>query len=131
VYREQDIAGRTPNVAEKAGILEDYIFAEMSSTAAPSSTSPSSTPGATGTSGTATRMFKLEKADDEKLSDLVGKRVQVTGRIDREAGDATTAPSSAANAPDRSAGPDKIDLAEFEVSSIHEVAGTCPTSPNK
>jgi hypothetical protein len=126
VYEEKDVPGRSPNIAEKAGVLEDYILAEVS----PSS--PSATPGAAATSGTAQlgTMYKLEHADDSKLKAVVGKRVEVTGRIDREAGD-STAPPAAAPTPsqaDKAIGRDKIDLAEFEVASIKEVAGACPAS---
>jgi hypothetical protein len=28
VYNEKDVPGRAPNVAERAGVLEDYILAE-------------------------------------------------------------------------------------------------------
>jgi len=124
VYREQDIPGRTPNVAERAGVLEDYILVASANTAG----------GTVGTSGTAVtsataapKMFKLEHVDDEKLKALVGKRVKVVGKADVEKGD-TKAPTAAPPA-DRSMGPDKIELPEFEVSSIVETTGTCPAKP--
>jgi hypothetical protein len=127
VYEEKDVPGRSPNIAEKAGILEDYILAEIRPSA------PAATPGATATSGTAQlgTMYKLEHADDSKLKAVVGKRVEVTGRIDREPGD-STAPPAATPTPsqaDKALGRDKVDLAEFEVSSIKEVPGACPASP--
>lgn len=133
VYREADVPGRAPNVAERAGVLEDYILAEMSPT-------PAGTPGAgappapTGTSGAAQKlgtMYKLEFAEDGKLRALVGKRVEVTGRVDKEAGDsaATPATSPATSQADKVLGRDRIDLAEFEVSSIRETAGACPATP--
>lgn len=135
VYKEEDVPGRTPNVAERAGVLEDYILAEVSSSGA---SSPSATPGATGTSGAATtpgKMYKLEHAADDQLRELVGKRVEVTGRIDAEAGDTARAPGAAGTtgtppSADRSAGPDRIELPEFEVTSIKEVEGTCPAKPS-
>jgi hypothetical protein len=128
VYRERDVPGRTPNIAERAGVLEDYILAEVSSASGSSSTA--GTPGAVGTSGTSKSgaMYKLEQVDDEKLKSMVGKRVEVTGRIDAEAGD--KAPAAAPSAADRSVGPDRINLAEFEVASIKEVSGTCPATPS-
>jgi hypothetical protein len=127
IYREQDIAGRSPNVAERAGILEDYILVAAAPVAG--------TPGAAGTSGTtepsavpaaAPKMFKLEHEADDKLSALIGKRVKVTGKMDIERGDktATGAPRS-----DASMGPDTIELPEFEVTSIAETAGECPAKP--
>jgi hypothetical protein len=128
VYREEDIPGRSPNVAERAGILEDYILV--------ASTDAAGTRGAVGTTGTETpatpapaepKMFKLEHEDDDKLRALVGKRVRVTGKVDAEAGDraATGAPAK-----DRSVGPDQIELPEFEVTTITETTGECPATPN-
>jgi hypothetical protein len=125
VYREQDVPGRTPNVAERAGVMEDYILAHTSTS---SKESQPGTPGATGTSGTAAAMYKLEHAADEKLRAMVGKRVEVTGRIDAEAGD-TKKPAGTTAQTERSVGPDQVELPEFEVTSIREVSGTCPASP--
>lgn len=137
VYKEEDVPGRTPNVAEQAGVLEDYILAD----AQPKDSSAAGTAGATGTSGMAGKMYKLEQVADERLSALVGKRVEVTGRIDAEAGDrptGTTGERPEAGAPpeagqpdeDRSVGPDQIELPEFEVMTIREIEGTCPPRPS-
>jgi hypothetical protein len=137
VYREQDIPGRSPNVAERVGVLEDYILAEVggagASTATPGETAGTS--GTTGTSGTLSsggKMYKLEHVKDERLSSFVGKRVEVTGRIDAEAGDQTraTGTSGTTATPDQSAGPDKVNLPEFEISSIRETSGSCPAQPS-
>ena len=130
VYREQDVPGRAPNVAERAGVLEDYILAGVTPNA-PQGT-PAGTPGAAGTSGTAKAgaMYKLELIADEKLRALVGKRVEVTGRIDAEAGDKPATPATPpASQTDRAMGRDRVDLPEFEVTSIREVTGTCPAKP--
>jgi hypothetical protein len=131
VYREQDVPGRAPNVAERAGILEDYILAEV--TNPPQSTPSTATPGAAGTSGAGISgaMYKLERVEDEKLRALVGKRVEVTGRIDAEAGDKPLTPATPSTTPtDRAIGRDRIDLPEFEVTAIREVTGTCPATPS-
>lgn len=127
VYKEQDVPGRSPNIAERAGVLEDYVLAHVESKS-------SSESGAVGTSGSADagkKMYKLEQIADDRLQALVGKRVEVTGRIDAEPGDTgrPTGTSGAAQ-PDRSAGPDDIELPEFEVASIKEVDGTCPATPS-
>ena len=76
-------------------------------------------------------MYKLEKIADEQLRAAVGKRVEVTGRIDAEAGDAA---GSAGSAPvttptDKAIGHDRVNLPEFEVASMREVAGSCPSTP--
>lgn len=132
VYRERDVPGRSPNVAEQAGVLEDYILADASMTNEPSSATPSTTPGATGTSGTAHKMYKLERIPDEQLKAMVGKRVEVTGKIDAEAGDARKPAGTAGTTPqpDKSVGPDQINLPEFEVTSIRETTGSCPAKPS-
>jgi hypothetical protein len=136
VYREQDVPGRAPNVAERAGILEDYILAEVAPNQQQSAAASSGTPGATGTSGTAPAaagsMYKLELVEDDRLRSMVGKRVEVAGRIDAELGDSTgrTETTPQASKTDRVIGRDRIDLPEFEVVSIREVAGTCPAKPS-
>jgi hypothetical protein len=55
----------------------------------------------------------------------------VTGRIDASADDATGQPPASAqtNRTDRVVGHDRIDLPEFEVTSIRAVAGSCPAKP--
>jgi hypothetical protein len=130
VYKEADVPGRTPNLAEKAGIMEDYILATVQTSTNPSS---GSAPSATGTSGTSGSMYKLEKIADERLRAVVGKRVEVTGRIDSERDDNAGRPSGTTGSTaqsDRSLGPDRINLPEFEVSEMREVSGTCPSSPS-
>ncbi len=103
------------------GVLEDYILAEVK---------PASEAGAVGTSGAASHgMYKLELIADEKLKAAVGKRVEVTGRIDAEAGDSKSAAPTATSPTDKAIGRDRVDLAEFEVTSMREVAGNCPATP--
>ena len=132
LYREAQIPGRTPNVAERAGVLEDYILADAS---IPSPARPGATTGATGTAGSSTpsagNMFKVENIPDEKLKALTGKRVEVVGRIDPEGGTGTGRPANPSGAPtaDKGPGPDTINLPELEASSIREIAGTCPATP--
>ena len=129
LYRENQIPGRTPNLAERAGVLEDYILADASASGA---ARPGTTPGATGTTGTSASrgsMYKVENVPDEKLKSLVGKRVEVMGRIDPEG--AGTSRTPGATTPDRAPGPDAINLPEFEATSIREVAAgpPCPATP--
>ena len=114
-------------MAERAGVLEDYILADVKPASASGATG---TPGAVGTSGMASQaMYKLELIADEKLKAAVGKRVEVTGRIDAEAGDSKSAAAPAASQTDKAIGRDKVDLAEFEVASMREVEGSCPATP--
>jgi hypothetical protein len=127
VYEEKDVPGRAPNIVERAGVLEDYILAELSPAEAsrPVGTSGSSTP-------TTYSMYKLEHAKDSELKAMVGKRVEVMGKIDAEAGDATGQPSAGTQTSraDDVIGRDKVDLPEFEVVSMKEVPGSCPAKPS-
>ena len=127
VYEEKDVPGRAPNAAERVGVLEDYILAEIT---------PAEAAKPVGTSGvnnipSTNSMYKLEHAKDEELKAMVGKRVEVVGKIDAEPGDATgqAAASATTSQADRVIGRDKIDLPEFEVASIRAVAGACPAKP--
>jgi len=124
LYRESQVPGRTPNVVEQAGVLEDYILADA---ATPAPTRPGTPPEAVGTSGTVPstgNMYKVENIPDERLKALVGKRVEVSGRIDPEA-----AGLGGASTRDRGPGPDEVNLPEFEAASIRELSGTCPAVP--
>ncbi len=128
VYQEKDVPGRAPNLAERAGVLEDYILAEIT---------PAEASKAVGTSGstatpTTNSMYKLELAKDSELKAMVGKRVEVMGRIDSEKGDSTGQPPAGATTSrtDRIMGRDKLDLPEFEVSSIRAIDGACPATPS-
>ena len=128
LYREADIPGRQPNIAERAGVLEDYILAEAKPADA------AGEPGATGTSGAmeAGKMYKVEHLADDRLREFVGKRVEVTGKIDADDEDVNQpAGTSGTPAPDQdeSLGPDEIELPEFEAESIKEASGTCAASP--
>jgi hypothetical protein len=127
LYREDQVPGRKPNVAERAGVLEDYILADATMPSAQAR--PGATAGATGTTGTAPasgNVYKVEGPPDERLKALVGKRVEVMGRIDPEGGPGAT---PGAPRPDRGPGPDEINLPEFGASSIREISGTCPATP--
>jgi len=125
LYREQDVPGRQPNVAERAGVMEDYILAD-----ATIAEEPGTPTGTSGTAPAAGKMFKVEKIADEQLRALVGKRVEVTGKIDAEKGDVKGTRGSTSPQVNKSPGPDRIELPQFEAVSIREVSGTCPSKPS-
>jgi hypothetical protein len=130
VYKEEAVPGRTPNVAEKAGILEDYILVASADTSAETVGTTGTTPPAAGAATPMPKAFKLEKISDDKLRAVVGKRVEVTGTMDIERSDTKGAGTTGAPAADKSVGPDEIELPEFEVESLREIEGACPATPN-
>jgi hypothetical protein len=125
LYHEESISGRSPNVAEKAGVSEDYILAdatpsrEQNRTLDPPTADAGQAPSAI--AGLATgRMYKVTKIDGKRLKDLVGKRVEVTGAIK---------PDNDVHLSERPANFE--NLPNIEGTSIHEVAGaTCPARPS-
>ena len=125
LYREDQVPGRKPNVVERAGILEDYILTDTTISdpqqqPKPAAGAPTGTAGTVASTGTT---YKVENIPDERLKALVGKRVEVTGRIDPEG--RTQLGVGGGPRPDRGPGPDAVSLPEIEASSIREVAGKC------
>jgi hypothetical protein len=115
LMREQDVPGRKPNVAERAGVLEDYILAsaKMISGSPPQAVKEQAKPGEpTGTSGRLAPMYDVKGLDDEKLKPLAGKRVQIDGSF----ADVTRSPS---------AGPTE-DLVDIRATAIRPATGDCP-----
>jgi hypothetical protein len=113
LVREQDVPGRKPNVAERAGILEDYILtnAKMVKGSAPQASAAK--PGApVGTSGMASPMYDVKGIPDEKLKELVGKRVQIEGTFTDVSKDPTAGATE--------------DLADLQGTTIRAASGDCP-----
>ncbi|MGE3510058.1 MAG: hypothetical protein AB7N65_14380 [Vicinamibacterales bacterium] len=134
LVREKDVPGHEPNVAERAGVLEDYILMH----AAKKDAGATASPGAVGTSGSASAAgatgpyYKIEGISDDRLKTFLGKRVEVIGELDaddaaRMSSRATNqgATSTAAPAPDKDKNDDWM---EFKAASIKEVSGDCPSS---
>lgn len=114
LMREQDVPGRKPNVAERAGVIEDYILANakvikgsepQGSAAQAKPTEP------TGTSGKLAPMYDVKGIADDQLKQFVGKRVQIDGTFS----DLTKSPT---------AGP--TDLVDIRGTSIRAAKGECP-----
>ena len=128
LYREGQVPGRKPNLVERAGILEDYILTDATISDPQQQPKPAAG-GPTGTAGTVAAtgtIYKVENIPDERLKSLVGKRVEVTGRIDPEGRNQLGV--GGGQRADRGPGPDAISLPEIEASAIREVAGKCPAT---
>src|SRR5262245_11610465 len=92
LVREQDVPGRKPNAAEKAGAMEDYILTNakvVKGSAPPSVATKPKADEPTGTSGAVSApMFDVKGLDDARLKEFVGKRVTIEGTfadVDRSA----------------------------------------------
>ena len=120
LVREADVPGREPNVAERAGVMEDYILTttKMVKGSAPATGTAQATPGGspTGTSGIEGAMYEVEGIDDEELKRHVGHRVQIEGTFENV--------DRARPATERQRPAD--DLVEISGTTIRQVAGDCP-----
>ena len=131
LMQEQDIPGRQPNVAERAGIAEDYILTETKVVRGSARTEPSTSgsPGAAvGTSGTRS-MYKVAGIDDERLKAAVHQRVRVQGTLAGTEGQLTTPPETPP--PAGTSGSTTEHLPILRGTSIETVSGTCPASTNR
>jgi len=115
LVREQDVPGRAPNAAERAGVLEDYILtsAKVVKGSAPPAALPQTRPGdPVGTSGSASAaMFDVKGLDDARLKEFVGKRVQIDGTF----ADAEKSPSAKPTQ----------DLVDIRATAIRPASGDC------
>jgi hypothetical protein len=115
LVREADVPGRKPNVAERAGITEDYILTstKMVKGAAPGSAArPEDRP--VGTAGAPAAMYEVEGLGEDKLKPNLGKRVQIDGTFEN----ATRTPASPSD-----------ELVQIRASAVRPVAGECPPKP--
>lgn len=86
LVREAEVPGAKPNIAERAGIAEDYILTstKIVKGSAPATGAAQAKPGdtPTGTSGMRALMYKVKGIDDEKLKQHAGHRVQIDGTFE-------------------------------------------------
>jgi hypothetical protein len=112
LVREQDVPGRKPNVAERAGVLEDYILTNTKIVKGSAPQASAAKPGETvGTAGTA-QMYDVKGLSGDKLKELVGKRVQIEGAF----ADVSRSPAAGASE----------DLVDIQGTTIRAAAGDCP-----
>ena len=119
LIKEADVPGRKPNVAERAGIAEDYILTHIKAIkgSLPAGAAEAKPGTPVGTAGyTRATMFEVRGIDDEQLKKHVGRRVQIEGtfaNVDRlQAKPETQTPLD--------------DLAEIRGTAIRQVSGECP-----
>ena len=137
LQREADVPGRRPNIVERAGIMQDYLLTQATlappsvtdarTTGGPTPDTPVSTSGSPQTPVTGS-VYKIEGIAANRLRQLTGKRVEVTGRIDEDdmrevrgtAGSGTTVPGTDVRTADADG-----DTPEFEATAINDIGGIC------
>jgi hypothetical protein len=113
--QEKDVAGARPNVAERAGVGEDFIL-----------TQAKLTKGGAGAAGAGRKgaMYKISGLDDEKLRSLSNQQVEVQGRLLEQTMTGQTKPTT----PGPDTAPDEVQ--EIRASSIKMIAATCTAGTN-
>jgi hypothetical protein len=83
LVQEKDVPGRAPNVAEKAGVMEDYILTSAKFLkGVPHAATGAAAERPTGTSGmAAASKFEVRGIEDTQLKSFIGQRVEIEGRI--------------------------------------------------
>jgi hypothetical protein len=114
--QEKDVPGARPNVAERAGVTEDFILTQAKLTKGTAGARASGRTGA---------MYKISGLDDEKLRSHSNQQVEVQGRLnDRTAITGTTKPTT----PGPDTAPDEVQ--EIRATSIKMLASTCSAGTN-
>ena len=135
-YRRTQDAGRGGVAGTGVGAANEFVLADASMAGAAAGRTGASAPGttatpsATGTTGTSAApvAYELSGANEGKVAQYVGRRVEIIGQLkpaEVTAGGPTGGPT--AGAPPR--GVDVVSkdlqLREVEVTSVREATGTC------
>lgn len=114
---EKDVPGLTPNVAERAGVGEDFILMNVKPAASPS-----------GSGSTRALMYRIEGLTSDELKKHVNHHVELQGTVDdrgsapTSAAPTTAKPGAAGGTSDTAAKPK-----DFRATSLKMVSTTCPS----
>lgn len=134
-FRQARDAGRGGVAGTGVGVGNEFVLANaMMASGSPSGASgktPSGTPGATTGTSAAGNAFELTGPNEGQAAQYVGKRVEIAGKLKAAETSPSGAPTGGATAGRPPAGVDvagkDLMLRELEVTSIKEVAGSCPS----
>lgn len=133
-YRKAHDAGKGGVVGTGVGAGNEYILVNAS-TGASSSSAPSAvgTSGSTASTAAASAMaYELSGSGEGQLSRFVGRRVELTGMFKAgemaASGQATGGPTAGAPPRGVDVGGKDLMLREFDVASVKEAQGDCPTA---
>jgi hypothetical protein len=134
-YRQARDAGRGGVAGTGVGAGNEFVLANaMMASGSPSGAAgktPTGTPSeATGASA-AGSAFELTGDNEGKAAEYVGKRVEIAGKLkaaETTAGGGATGGATAGRPPEGvDVGGKDLQLRELEITSIKEVAGSCPS----
>jgi hypothetical protein len=123
-YRRAKDAGRGGAAGTGIGAGNEFVLTEASS----GSSATATTPSTTGTSG-GSMAYELTGPNEGQLSQHVGRRVEITGKLKAAETTAAGRPTGGATAGQPPSGVDvaskDLKLRELEVMSVKEATGTC------
>jgi hypothetical protein len=111
LHREADVPGRKPNIAERAGIGEDYVLTDSRIV---KGSSPNGAPD-----GGRSAIYDVQGLSVDRLKSNVNRRVQIDGTFEHE--------DRAQKGPEVNGTGN--DLVELKGTSIRTVSGECTTGP--
>jgi hypothetical protein len=117
--QEKDVPGARPNVAERAGVGEDFILTQAKLTKGESATPQ---PGGGQTASGA--MYKVSGLGVDSLRSLSNQHVEVQGHLRDRKLTGGTKPTT----PGPGTAPDEVQ--EIRATSIKMLASACPTGTN-
>jgi hypothetical protein len=112
LHREADVPGRKPNIAERAGIGQDYVLTD-------SRIVKGSAPAGESGEGGRDAIYDVQGLSSDQLKANVNKRVQIDGTFEHE--------ERARKGPEVNGTGN--DLVALKGNSIRSVTGECSTGP--
>ena len=116
-YRRSIGAGGNGAAGTGAGLTDEFVLIEALAPTTGSTTSPT----ATGTSGTIGTTYALTGSHEGDAGALIGKRVEIIGTV--KPASAAAGARGASDAANR-----EVKLRELEVSTVRETPGSCATA---
>jgi hypothetical protein len=133
-YRQARDAGRGGVAGTGVGAGNEFVLTNASMSTGPAAGArPSADPASpTGTTGSAATAYELTGPNEGQVSQYVGRRVEITGKLKAAESGPTGQPTGGATAGQPPTGVDvaskDLKLRELEVSSVRESSGTCPAA---
>ena len=126
-YRQARDAGKGGVVGTGVGAGNEFVLINASSGAAAEPTTPTGTSGSAASSMAA---YEVTGPNEGQLAGHIGKRVEIRGKVKAAEVTAGGKPTGGATAGEPPRGVDvggkDLKLRELEITSVREVAGTCP-----
>jgi len=126
-YRRSRDAGRGGVAGTGVGAGNEFVLTEASAGARAGQ--PAGSTGTAGSAASGSMAYELTGPNEGKVSEYVGRRVEITGRLKAAETDVAGRPTGGATAGQPPSGVDvtskDLQLRELEVTSVRESTGTC------